>query len=195
MSCIYPSTRTRLRTCHQRTCRKHPHTMGFSDTHKHNTNVQTQPQSPQPTHSATTAGGLIHPGTPAALRRFLPSLSITPHWFWGPAAWQLFISCNYVWKRCLFLLSLSHNWVNILSLQHVDHRMVGDCSSTVLCINCAWCMEYRAGYIPSLEFTFSCRCVIQKALLHVLHMLRVLHVLRVLRVHQNVLICVWQKKK
>lgn len=46
--------------------------MGFGDTHKHYTNVQTQPQSLQPTHSATTAGGLIHPGTPAAFRRFLP---------------------------------------------------------------------------------------------------------------------------
>lgn len=48
-----------------------PHEIIFRNIPRHNTNVQIQPQSHQPTHTAT-AKGAVHPGTPAALRRFLP---------------------------------------------------------------------------------------------------------------------------
>lgn len=66
------------------------------------------------TYTQIAAAGFVHPGTPAALRRFLPP-SQSHHTDSEDLPLDSF-SFHAITseKHCQFLLSSSHNWVNIL---------------------------------------------------------------------------------
>lgn len=87
------------------------------------TDVQILPPSIQPTHThSAAAASFIHPGTPAALRRFLPP-SQSHHTDSKDLPLDSF-SFHAITseKHCQFLLSSSHNWVNILFMLGDDHH-------------------------------------------------------------------------
>lgn len=130
------STATKLQNIPPRTCGMHPHEIIVSDTPRHNTNVQILPQSHQPTHTvlqpqASYTQGLqlrSEDSSPLPLNHatlILRTCRLSAFHFM-----QLRLKALLI-----FLLSLSHNWVNILFLLRDDHHTVrcmesyDDCSS------------------------------------------------------------------